>query len=441
MHTLQFYSTDSQGDTEPTNSQIVQIDTTAPTTSASLSPSPVAGYYNQNPTVTLTAMDAVSGVAQTQYSVDGGIVQAYGGPFTVSGDGTHTIHFLSTDTAGNVEASETLTFKVDTTAPMTSASFAPPATNGYYNQNPTVTLSASDGTGSGVAQTQYQVDGGTLTTYTGAFVIVGDGTHTLSFRSTDAAGNVESTNSVMVAVDTTPPTSTASVSPTPSGGAVNGPATITLSANDTFSGVATTHYSIDGGPDQLYGGPFQITAGGAHTISYHSIDVAGNSETPRTLSVQVNPQASTSLQGNVPSTLAVSVGTTAPSLGAFTAGVSSTYTATLGATITTTAQSSTFTASDSSSVFPGRLVNTSSGGPYGLAQGLHVSASDAANTAGSGIYSDLSTTNPATLLSYPGPVSNDPVTISFQQQIGSTDPLRTGTYSKTITFTLSTSTP
>ena len=39
------------------------------------------------------------------------------------------------------------------------------------------------------------------------------------------------------------------------------------------------------------------------------------------------------------------------------------------------------------------------------------------------------------------PVSNDPVTIGFQQTILANEPLRTGTYAKTLTFTLSTTTP
>ncbi len=49
--------------------------------------------------------------------------------------------------------------------------------------------------------------------------------------------------------------------------------------------------------------------------------------------------------------------------------------------------------------------------------------------------------SPATLLTYGGPVSNDPVAITFQQSIAKTDPLRTGSYSKTLTFTLSTTNP
>ena len=39
------------------------------------------------------------------------------------------------------------------------------------------------------------------------------------------------------------------------------------------------------------------------------------------------------------------------------------------------------------------------------------------------------------------PVSNDPVTITFKQLVKATDALRTGAYTKTLTFTLSTTTP
>ena len=49
--------------------------------------------------------------------------------------------------------------------------------------------------------------------------------------------------------------------------------------------------------------------------------------------------------------------------------------------------------------------------------------------------------SPLGLLAYAGPISNDAVTLQFRQAIGQTDPLRTGTYSKTLTFTLSTTNP
>ena len=44
--------------------------------------------------------------------------------------------------------------------------------------------------------------------------------------------------------------------------------------------------------------------------------------------------------------------------------------------------------------------------------------------------------NPTSVLTYAGPTSNDQVTVNFRQTIGRTEALRTGAYSKTLTFTL-----
>jgi hypothetical protein len=48
---------------------------------------------------------------------------------------------------------------------------------------------------------------------------------------------------------------------------------------------------------------------------------------------------------------------------------------------------------------------------------------------------------PTALSSWQNPVSNDVVTVTFKQHVSRTDALRTGTYAKTLTFTLSTTTP
>jgi hypothetical protein len=49
--------------------------------------------------------------------------------------------------------------------------------------------------------------------------------------------------------------------------------------------------------------------------------------------------------------------------------------------------------------------------------------------------------SPLELRTYAGPVSNDRVDLAFRQHIDSADPLRTGTYSRTLAFTLSTTNP
>jgi hypothetical protein len=45
------------------------------------------------------------------------------------------------------------------------------------------------------------------------------------------------------------------------------------------------------------------------------------------------------------------------------------------------------------------------------------------------------------LKTWTAPVSNDAVTVSFTQAISATEPLRTGAYTKTLVYTLSTTTP
>jgi hypothetical protein len=93
------------------------LDVTAPVTTASLAPPAVNGWY-VHPTVTLSATDTGgSGVDQTKYRLDGGALQTYGAPFAASGDGSHTLEYFSVDVAGNVEATKTLSFRIDATPP------------------------------------------------------------------------------------------------------------------------------------------------------------------------------------------------------------------------------------------------------------------------------------------------------------------------------------
>jgi hypothetical protein len=138
------------------------------------------------------------------------------------------------------------------------------------------------------------------------------------------------------------------------------------------------------------------------------------------------------VSGTVPDVLSIGIGPSA-SLGQFLLGVARDYTADLPATITHTMANATLTANDPSATAPGHLLN----GTYVMAQALQIRATNAANTTTT--FAPLS--SPVTLLSWPGPVSNDTVTVSFKQPIAATDPLRSGQYAKTVVFTLSTSAP
>ncbi|WP_197080918.1 endo-alpha-N-acetylgalactosaminidase family protein [Gordoniibacillus kamchatkensis] len=73
---------------------------------------------------------------------------------------------------------------------------------------------------------------------------------------------------------------------------VNSDVTVTLTASDSGSGVAGTYYSVDGGAKQQ-GTSVTITAEGSHTLSYWSVDKAGNVEAPHTVAVQLDKTAPT----------------------------------------------------------------------------------------------------------------------------------------------------
>ena len=85
-----------------------------PVTTISLLPYPNAPNQYSNPvTVTLSA-SAASGfsIGSTKYKVDSGAVQTYSGPFTVSGNGDHTVRYWSVDNAGVFEAEKTKEFVI-----------------------------------------------------------------------------------------------------------------------------------------------------------------------------------------------------------------------------------------------------------------------------------------------------------------------------------------
>jgi subtilisin family serine protease len=132
--------------------------------------------------------------------------------------------------------------------------------------------------------------------------------------------------------------------------------------------------------------------------------------------------------GTVPATLSLSLGAF-PSFGTFVPGVANTYTISAPATVTSTAGDATLSVVDPDTVHPGRLVN----GAYAMTQPLKANA-------GNGAFGTVSNT-PLGVLTYNGPVTNAVATVGLRQDIASTDPLRTGNYAKTLTFTLSTTTP
>jgi len=167
--------------------------------------------------------------------------------------------------------------------PVTTASLHGKHRNssGWYTGPVTVTLTATDTGGPGVASTFYTIDGGAQQTYSGPFKITGDGTHTLSFWSVDTSGSAETPNTMSVMIDTTPPVTTDQISGNlTNSGWYTGTVTITLSATDAISGVARTNAVLDFWRYYPNGGPITVSTTGYHVLFFWSVDNAGNEECP-----------------------------------------------------------------------------------------------------------------------------------------------------------------
>ncbi len=105
------------------------IDSIAPSTTASLSPTPNAnGWINSNGTVSLSATDAgppgnVSGVRTITYSASGAnpiattTVNGNSASIPITADGVTTVSYHATDNWGNTESTGSLTVRKDATAP------------------------------------------------------------------------------------------------------------------------------------------------------------------------------------------------------------------------------------------------------------------------------------------------------------------------------------
>lgn len=186
--------------------EIVPVDTQAPVSTAQATPGPnAAGWNNTDVSVSLSATDDRSGVARIEYNLDGTGYVDFTVPVLIQAEGTHTFLYRATDRAGNVETAQTLSVNIDKTKPATTGQTAPAANAaGWNNTDVTATLRATDDR-SGVAKIEYDLDGTGYVQYAAPVVVSSEGNHTVAFRATDAAGNVETPNSVSFKIDKTKP--------------------------------------------------------------------------------------------------------------------------------------------------------------------------------------------------------------------------------------------
>ena len=278
---------DGVGNTS-TASYGITPDSLAPSTTDS-SASLGNGWHNTSQTVVPTPTDAGSGVAATNWTIDGSTPtgsSSQGTSVALSSDGVYTVRYRSTDNVGNAEAVRVAgsQIRIDRTSPSTATLATLPAA---IRNGQALSAAAADAL-SGVSFMTYLYCAGAACTP--ATVIASstagpsypvswsdmpaDGTYQVLVRATDVAGNIRDSAKQTVTIDNTPPVTAISSGPA-------SPTSVTT-ATFTFSSQSgsTFQCQLDGAAYAACTSPRSYTAlaDGTHTFHVRATDPAGNTE-------------------------------------------------------------------------------------------------------------------------------------------------------------------
>jgi hypothetical protein len=300
-HTLSAVARDAAGNTRTSSNVTVTVDNSLPNVSVT---APAAGaLLAGSATLTASASDN-AGVQSVQFRVDGTNVGAAdtSSPYSISwstagvSNGTHQVSAVARDAAGNMRTSANVAVTVDNSAP--AVAITAPAQGSTIRGTSTTTVSASDNVG--VQSVTFRVDGADVSVDTsspyslsGDSALLSDGTHVLSARARDTAGNTTTSANVTVTVDNNAPT--LSVTAPTSGTTVSGVRALTASAADAV-GVQSVQFRVDGvnvGAADT-SSPYSVSwdsnaiVDGDHTVSAVARDAVGNTRSSADVPIVVD---------------------------------------------------------------------------------------------------------------------------------------------------------
>ena len=221
-------------------------------------------------------------------------------------DGVHPVYVWLQDQFGRADHTRaaTTTLYLDRTPPSPPFALLGAPARTWTNVNQFSERWTNPADASGIVGAYYRINRPGLFPTDGIFIsatnvinniqMPADGKHDLYIWLVDAAGNVDQNNRnvdpQVFWFDSTPPISTAAVTPAPSEtGWYNTPVSIGFSATDGpgGSGVEAVWHRLDNAAWDT-AATLAVAAEGVHAIEYYGRDVAGNNETVRSLTVNLD---------------------------------------------------------------------------------------------------------------------------------------------------------
>ena len=167
----------------------------------------------------MTLFDTINGVTSQIGTATVGSGGAWSTSVTLSGDGAHAIVAKDTDAAGNIGTSNAVVFTLETVAPTVTISTAAETSNvaspddhrhrerrGRGDRRTVTLFDTLNGVTSQIGTATVGSNGVWSTSVT----LAGDGAHSIVAKDTDAAGNIGTSNPVVLTLETVPPAVTIS---------------------------------------------------------------------------------------------------------------------------------------------------------------------------------------------------------------------------------------
>ncbi|HVP76092.1 MAG TPA: FN3 associated domain-containing protein, partial [Gaiellaceae bacterium] len=256
-----------------------QSDAAAPSSSLTCNGSACPGGWTSSVPVNIdiNASDGGSGVASITYTTDGSDPTTSGTATTVNAatasfqiSSVATIKWFSTDNVGNISSVSSQTVQLDTTPPAAPTGFTfSAATHAYWPGSGstvyfqgggsggfTVAASGSTDSQSGVAGYTYPALGSGWSNTNGAYTFNSSaGTQSGSVTATDNAGNTGSGTSFTAQSDGSAPTSSVTCNSIAcsAGWYTTSPVSVSITGNDSGSGVERIVYTTDGSAPAING--------------------------------------------------------------------------------------------------------------------------------------------------------------------------------------------
>lgn len=280
-HVVSCTQTDAAGNTSPTGSATVVVDTTAP--GAVTISGPQGATSDTTPSFNLSGAGAGD---KYQCKTDGGAYADTGAVYTttVLADGVHTVTCRLVDAAGNAGNGTSANVTIDTKAPGSVTITGPATTN---DTTPTLTITSSE-TGGHI---ECKIDSGAFQTVTSPWTlpVLSEGTHTVTCHYVSGSGVTGPNSTYTVVIDTTAPSAVT----------ITGPSGLTNDSTPTYvlggGAGGTIQCKVDGGSYAAAATPFTTAtlSQGAHTITCRAVDTAGNATAEVSKSITVDTAAPT----------------------------------------------------------------------------------------------------------------------------------------------------